>query len=113
MTDHDVISLKEYIDLRFGELEKQLEVRFDGASKALTIAANNLETRLEGLNEFRSQIQEERNLYARKDEMNLQLEALREKVTFAGGKTAGKEYMIGLFVAIGLGVAALIVNILT
>jgi hypothetical protein len=113
MSDQEIITIKQYIDTRFNDLNEKLQERFKLTDAALLNADKSLQNRLEQLNEFRAQILEERNLYARKDDMNLQLDTLREKVIFAGGKTAGKEYMIGLFVAIGLGVAALVVNLLT
>ena len=118
MTDREYVSLKEYIDGRFNELDKRLTDRFLASDKAIVTAANTLETRLQHLNEFRNQILEERSCYARKDEVELRLCGITEKldsiaklVSFSGGKTAGKEWAIGIFIAIALSLAGFVITL--
>lgn len=65
-TDKDVptVSLEKYIDARF----LALEIKLESEAKAL-------DHRLSGMNEFRSQITQERGEYARKNELNVKQEA--------------------------------------
>jgi hypothetical protein len=39
MNGQELITLKQYIDMRFQELEKQLNIRFDLTDKALNLAS--------------------------------------------------------------------------
>jgi len=40
MNGKEVVTLKDYIDLRFSELEKQLQIRFDSMDTALNLASD-------------------------------------------------------------------------
>ena len=112
MNGAEVVNLKVYVDEKFKELDKRLDQHFKLTDKAVEIAAKALEARLEALNDFRSQIQEERLTYARKDEVALQFKILTESSSYGAGRTAGKEWSIGLFVAIALGIISLILNLI-
>lgn len=70
MSDED-ITLREYIDIRFNELEKRLTLRFDLTDKALMLASSKV-----------------------------------------AEKQGTKQWAIGIWVAIGLSIAALLCNIM-
>jgi hypothetical protein len=112
MNGQEVISLKEYFDSKLTELDKRLQVRFDLTDKQLCSSNAALEARLEQLNEFRAQILEERQAYARKDEMELRLNSL-EKYTVAGqGGIASNKWAIGIIVTLVLLILGFVFNII-
>ena len=119
MTDREVISLKEFFLSKIDDLESKLQVRFDLTDKSVIATAEALQSKLDDMNKFRSQINEERGLYARKDEMELRLNVITDKldqiascVNTTTGRTAGKEWAIGIFIAIALSLAGFIITLL-
>lgn len=107
MTHQEYITIKEYTDKRFDELDKRLAVQFELNDRALIKAAETNEARLEHLNEFRAQMQEERDSFARKEEVEYRISQLEKNAAFGTGKTAGKEWMIGVGVAIVIALVAI------
>ena len=59
MSDNDTISLKEYFNTRLTEQESQFNIKIAALEKATTIAAAQMEKRLEGQNEFRGQLKDQ------------------------------------------------------
>ena len=119
MTDREVISLKEFFLNKLTDLESKLQVRFDLTDKSVIATAETLQSKLDDMNKFRSQINEERTLYARKDETDLKFKVITDKldeiascVNTGSGRTAGKEWAIGIFIAIGLSLAGFIITLL-
>jgi len=60
------ITLREYYDSRFIELEKRLQVKSDAEKYALELAGKILDTRLERMNEVRAQLDRQANTFATK-----------------------------------------------
>lgn len=58
-------SLKQLMDAGFLALHQEMNLRFSAIDRAQDLAARTLEARLEGMNEFREQIQQERGEYVR------------------------------------------------
>ena len=61
------VYLREYFEMMFREREKQLDFRFKAAHDALKTASAELERRLEGLNQLRSEVIKDRELFIKKD----------------------------------------------
>ena len=70
------ITLREYIDLRFASLEKELETYQCSNDVNLKAAHASMDKRLEGMNEFRATITDQSNKYLTK----LEHEAWKEKI---------------------------------
>lgn len=104
MTDREVVTIKEYIDEKFKDLEKRLTVQFELTDKALHKAEETNNARLEHMNEFRAQILEERGLYARQED----LARLEKSIAQMIGRAAGKEWIIGICIAVALATVALL-----
>ena len=76
----DDVSLKEYFDVKFADLEKQLALRDDLTAKALTKAEESLNVRLEGMNEFRSQLTQQARTFVSQSEFKLHIEKVETKI---------------------------------
>jgi len=100
MTYKEVINIKEYIDQRFEDLNEKIQVQFQLNDKALQRAAEAYEERLKHLNEFKSLIQQERATYARKEDVEFRLKLIEQNQSYSSGQVMGKEWAIGLIVAI-------------
>ena len=61
------VTLKEYIESRMDEREKTHRSQLDNAERNLSLAANSLREKLDGMNQFRHQIDAERALYVKRD----------------------------------------------
>jgi len=92
------ISLKEYVNIRFDELQKSL----DKSDKALT-------ERLSGMNEIREAMREQSNLFATRKEIELLLDPIKKdikelllsKATLEG--KASQTAVVGVYVLAVLG----------
>ena len=70
-------SLKEMIQLRFDELDKRLIITSEGQARALELAASNMDTKLESMNQFRQQLNAQAGSFATRDSVS---EALKTAV---------------------------------
>ena len=68
-TSSDLVTLKDYIDMRFEEIEK-----------ARSQAFLSMDKRLEGMNEFRAQLKDQTQLYLTRGEYEGKHEALDAKI---------------------------------
>ena len=76
----ELISLKEYFDTKFAELEKQLALRDRLTEKALVKADETLNLRLEGMNEFRAELTKQAQTFVKENEFRLHIEKLETKI---------------------------------
>jgi len=74
------VPLREYIERIFDERQKALDVAFKAQEQALRLASNNLELRLEKLNELRNEVTSDRGNFLTRDRYESQHSALEEKV---------------------------------
>jgi len=98
------VTLLEYIDVRIRSLEDKIEAlskynaqHFDLNEKAIRKAEEAMLIRLETMNEFRAQINQERISYATKDSVNLLWDAFDsrlKKLENANAFSAGKLWMV-------------------
>ena len=82
MHDENTISLKEHINTKFAELEKQLALRDRLTEKAVVKAEETLNLRLQGMNEFRAELTKQAQNFVKQAEFNLHLEKLEAKINF-------------------------------
>jgi hypothetical protein len=80
----DSVSIKTYIDTRISHLQKEMELEGKAhelvhkeLSDNVDLARQTLDYRLEGMNQFRAQILEERAKYLTREEYNIQHSALQ------------------------------------
>jgi hypothetical protein len=93
------VSLRDYVD-----------TRFDGIEKAISLARENLETRLEGLNEWRQQSKDREAAYTTRSELNLVCDKIRT-LELSKATLEGKASQTSVFIAYGFSIAAIIIGI--
>jgi hypothetical protein len=71
--------LEETVHRTASELDKRISEKFLSSKEAAEQASYVMDGRLEGMNEFRNQINSERVEYVRKEELATKLEALKEQ----------------------------------
>ena len=114
--DRNHIALRDYVE-RLMAHESALNMeRFAAMEKAMTKASEAMNIRLEGMNEFRRQIEAQEQRYAERS----QLQALAEKVEFRLSKLeraesvmSGKTAMIWAVIIVGVAVIGAVVSLTT
>jgi len=110
------VTLKEYIESRMDEREKAHVAQIINAERSLELAASALREKLEQMNEFRRQIDNERALYTRRDDLdalvkfhNADIDRLSqrlEKLENWQANVTGRQIVFGGAVIIGSGTIA-------
>ena len=105
--DNDEVSLKEYIDIKINSMERAVDVASQGMNK-----------RLEGMNEFRQQLKDQTNTFLTRNEYETKhtlladkISDLRESRAEMAGKASQKSVNITLLISI-LGLVIGLVSIL-
>jgi hypothetical protein len=95
------ISLKEFFCKALEEFSHETDLKFQGRDKALDLNAQALESRLQHLNEWRQQLNSERDAFLTRNEYNLKHELLISKIEqlqkfmwIAVGTFAAVDYVI-------------------
>lgn len=101
----DVVPIRDYVDARMAEQEKRWVDRFDSTLRAVETAANQLDARLEGMNEFREAIKDQANRMATKAELQKVDTAVRD-LQRAKAHWDGRLVVIASVVGGAFGVAA-------
>jgi len=108
----------KYVDMRIGELEKRLIIMLEARDLALNLSASSLQRQLENMNEFRTQIKDERAMLLPRSEFVIQhdrvnddIRILRESKALLEGKASQSSVMVTLILAIisiGISLVALL-----
>jgi hypothetical protein len=77
----NVLSLKEYFDLAITNLDDKIEQRFRLMQEAVNKAEYAHEKRLEGMNEFRSQLKDQQLTFIERTQFNTEVRNLTEKIS--------------------------------
>jgi polyhydroxyalkanoate synthesis regulator phasin len=101
MTKDEAVSLRDYIDTRI----KAVEDRFASVERSTDIAANTVDKRLENMNEFRSQLNEQASHFITRTEHDV-LEARIQAIERSVANIQGRFWAF----TIGLTVMAIIVS---
>lgn len=76
----DVVSLREYMDVRFTALEAKIDARNQMSQLAIDKAEATMNDRLSGMNEFRDQLKDQAGLFATKEEVNKRAEVVDQRI---------------------------------
>lgn len=74
------VSLKEFIERVLSEREKAQVATFNAALREAMQKATEIERRLEALNELRKEVLTDRNQFVNRNELNIRLKSLEDKV---------------------------------
>jgi hypothetical protein len=70
------LNLREYVDGRLGELEKRILAKLHATNDAVSKSERLLDARLEGMNEFRAQLNRQASLFMTRTEIESKLDRL-------------------------------------
>lgn len=79
---NEEINIKHFLDIKFEELEKRLDMRDELNDKALTKAETTLSLRLESMNEFREQLKTQAATFITREEINSLQRVTDEKINY-------------------------------
>ena len=77
----DIVSLRQYVEKVFGQYEAHHTREHQLLAEALEHSRQVMEARLEGMNEFRAQIQDERKDLMSVDRYNVRHELIETKIS--------------------------------
>jgi polyphosphate kinase len=113
---HD-ISFKEYFDNRFVELKNYMDIKFESIEKSTCLAQENLNTRLESMNEFRNSLKDQTAQYITRVEheaLKTQIATLQQNNARTEGKASMNSVYMGYiiaFIGIILGTIGIIIKL--
>jgi hypothetical protein len=112
------ISLRDYFDNRFTELKNYMDIKFNSIEKSTCLAQENLNARLENMNEFRNSLKDQTaNFITRTEHESLiqkydsDIRVLRETQAEARGKASIQSVYVGYaiaFIGIIMGILGLL-----
>lgn len=86
------VDLRDYVDSRIDDLKELVTTRFDAIALANQVALTEINRRLEGMNEFRDQLKEERSDYVTREFFDQRLIAIERRIAqFEFGKSRDNE----------------------
>lgn len=107
----NLVSLREYVDLRFGQVEKEVLK----AERAMTL-------RLEGMNEFRDTLKDQASRFVTREETSLMLKPLEKAIgehddeirdlQLTRSELAGKASQTTMTVTLFISLAGLVLSII-
>ena len=113
------ISLKEYIDMRFNEFRSYMDIQFKNIKDSTLLAEENLNVRLESMNEFRNSMKDQAGQFVTRSEYNIvkakndeDIRELREMQAEEKGKASQQSVNIAYMIAI-VGIIIGLISILT
>lgn len=94
------VSWRDYVDLRIEEREKAHAAQIYNAERNLSLAADELREKLKGMNQFRQQIDAERALYIRMDQLKSYHDRIEELERWRAN-VLGRQLVFGAAVVVG------------
>ena len=101
------ITFKEYFDTRFNELKNYMDIKFTSIEKSTCLAQENLNSRLENMNEFRNSMKDQASQYITRMEhetliskYDSDIRILREAKAEAQGKASQQSVNVVTTIAI-------------
>ena len=117
-----ISSLKEYFEMRFDNMENALDARFMSQEKAISVATQASDRRLEGMNEFRDSLKDQATTFATKSELcklediiTIKLDNINksiQKIEISDATLAGKASQAQVNIAYLISAVGIIIGIL-
>ena len=121
----ETITLKEYVDARFEDsakavdvardaVEKTLTARLEASEKAIDLARVAVEKRLDTMNEFRQSLKDQASLFYTRDEHNAyqtRMDDVIVELRKAKDTAEGKASMVAVYFSYGLAILSVVVAV--
>lgn len=107
------VSLKDHMDARIEWVERNFATQIESLDRAVKLAADSLEYRLHGMNEFRNVLKDQAAKLATREEISAHAQLIDERIKsleVSRGYAAGVGAVAGV---LGGGVMAVIVKIIS
>ena len=95
-----LVRLETKVCLKFEEMEKALVIAREAVGKEMEKATASLNTRLEGMNEFRRQIDKAEGTFAQRETVEKELDAIKRLLYIGLGAVAAIEVLLR-FIKVG------------
>ena len=75
----DTVSLRDFFTREIAGLKEYFDIKIDSMDKALVVAQREMERRLEGMNEFRAQLDRQNSEFITRQQFESKHEAIQEQ----------------------------------
>lgn len=103
------VALKEYLESKLAEMDRRYEVQSKLQDQALTLAKKELEHRLQGMNEFRAQLERQTGTFYTREKAEADMAVVKSQI--AGFETWKAAHDGRAVTAHGVSIIALIISI--
>jgi len=118
----DNIAIEKYFDTKIDGLKEYICARLDGIEKATSIASEAMNTRLEGMNEFRQQLKDQSGTFITRLEHDsliekfdndiLRIETSINNLNKFQAAIEGKASQSAVIFACGIGITGLVISVI-
>jgi hypothetical protein len=117
MSDDEMVSLREHYEMRFRLTEELFSARLNASAVALEVAKEDMERRLQSMNEFRAQLTSQAATFITKDGYTSEHKILENKIDdmkswILEQKGTHSRAMLISSIMLGISVLALILSFL-
>lgn len=117
MAEEQQVSLRDYLDARYADLERQLEVEIRHRDEMIEVVTRDLERRVEQLNRFQESMREEARSFITRTAYDTRHESLERRVGMTekwqanySGRFVGVAFLGAVFIAV---VSALVTHLVS
>jgi len=111
-TTKNLISLKDYVDFRVEEVKVLLCEKLGALEKATSLAKENMEIRLTGMNEWRGQSKDREETFARKEQL-ISLQITVRDLELWKANLSGRASQTSVLVVSAISIVSLVVGIIS
>ena len=115
MKGEGTVSIKEYFDNKVVELQKYMDLKFDSIEKSTCLAQENLNLRLDSMNEFRNTMKDQAARFITREELSLMLDTMSKDIRHlldAQAKQEGMATQKSVTIAYIISSTAIIIGVL-
>ena len=106
---------KKYIKEKIRRVSEKAKLRYESIVVSTNLARENMERRLEGMNEFRQALKDSNDSFITRQEWQIQITKMEEDIRMlreAKANTEGKASMTSVYVSYIIAAIALIISII-
>lgn len=103
------VSLREYLETLINKLCEKMSIRIEALNESISVAKREMDRRLEGMNEFRTQLTRQAGEFIGKtefkleiDKLEIRLKVLEECLATSKGSSKWSDHIITVIIAAGV-----------